>query len=132
MTKHYYAIVVAEDDPAINSLVSDLLRDEGYEVHSCVSGVEALQVIARVQPDLVIADVQMETRDAGLRLLAQLRADPATARIAVILCSADAFTVRRHTPELTRLSATVLPKPFGLDELVSTVRKVLLPTQDTS
>lgn len=126
MAKHYYVIVVAEDEPEINNLVSEVLHDEGYEVHSCVSGTEALQLVARVQPDLVIADMQMETKDAGLRLLAQLRADPSTSELRVILCSADTLTLSRRSATLTELAATVLPKPFGLDELITAVRQLLV------
>lgn len=125
MAKHYYTIVVAEDDAAIGSLVSEVLRDEGYEVHRSVSGAEALRLITRLQPDLVIADMQMETKDAGLGLLVQLRADPATRGIRVILCSADTFTLDRHHPQLTELTATTLPKPFDLDVLRRTVRELL-------
>jgi CheY-like chemotaxis protein len=82
-------------------------------------------VITRVQPDLVIADLQMETQDAGLRLLARLRADPATAEIGLILCSADTRALEQRRAEVTKFAATVVPKPFELDELVSTVKQRL-------
>jgi two-component system response regulator GlrR len=96
VAKQHYVVVVADDDPLINLLITILLEGEGYEVLSCTTGAEALQVVARVKPDLVITDLRMETDDAGLQLLAQLRADPMTTGIGVIICSADGWALARN------------------------------------
>jgi CheY-like chemotaxis protein len=100
VVKQHAVIVVADDDPLINDLISIVLQDEGYRVLSCTTGAEALQVAARVRPDLVITDMQMEVRDAGLQLLDRLRADPTTAETAVIVCSADIDTLIQRASEL--------------------------------
>ncbi len=89
MAKEHYVIVVADDNTLINNFLSDLLRDEGYQVLCCFSGEEAQRVIRRVTPDVAILDMQMEERDAGLQVLEHLRQHPETARISVIICSAD-------------------------------------------
>ena len=125
MVKQHAVIVVADDDPLINDLISIVLQDEGYRVLSCTTGAEALQVAARVRPDLVITDMQMEVRDAGLQLLDRLRADPTTAEIAVIVCSADIDTLIQRASELRQRRACVIPKPFTLDGLLTTVRQLL-------
>lgn len=127
MAKQHYVIIVADDDPAINELVSTLLEDEGYKVLSCTTGAEALQVAARVRPDLVLTDMQMETREAGLRLLERLRADPGTAGVAVIVCSADRDSLARRSEAIRQYGADMLAKPFLVDELLATIRRLLQP-----
>lgn len=125
MSKQHYVIVVADDNPEVNTLLSMILEDEGYRVLSCTTGAEALQVAARVQPDLIITDLHMEAQDAGLQLLEQLRAKPETSTIAVIVCSADRLGVIRHAEAWQQYGASILSKPFGIDALLSTVERLV-------
>src|SRR3954453_15104018 len=115
MSKQRYVIVVADDDPGINELYSQLLTEEGYEVHCCFSGDEAARVMQRLQPDLAVVDMQMETRDAGLRLLQSLRQNPQTMRLSVIICSADGVYLDSTKQHVSELGAVVLTKPFDID-----------------
>lgn len=127
--KQHYVIVVADDDPGVNAFLSDLLRDEGYAVLSCISGEDALRVVARVRPDLVIADMQMDLHDAGLQLLARLRQNPTTATISVLLCSADRLSLGRSATQIAALGAETLAKPFDVDQLLQTVARLLLQSR---
>lgn len=126
MTSRRYVIVVAEDDPLINQLLSELLVEEGYNVHCCFNGVEASRVIERVVPDLAIVDLQMETKDAGLVLLKAVRENPQTARLAVLVCSADMVFLEQYSSDLQQLHAEVMPKPFELDRLVERIQAMLV------
>ncbi len=63
-------ILLVDDEPAILALLSDLLAGEGYATRACQSGREALAVLQRERPCLVIVDLQMERRDSGLGQLA--------------------------------------------------------------
>lgn len=125
MAKQHYVIVVADDDPLINALITTLLEDEGYHVLSCTTGADALQVTNRVRPDLVITDLHMEVKDAGLQLLAQLRAEPTTAGIGVIICSADYGVLHRGVGAPVDSRVDVIPKPFSLDHLLATIQQLL-------
>jgi CheY-like chemotaxis protein len=127
MSKQHYVIVVADDDPGINELLNITLTDAGYQVHSCFSGDEAARIIQRIQPDVAVVDMQMETRDAGLRLLQALRQDPHTMRLSVVICSADTIFLDATRESIVELGATVLPKPFYLDEVLQTVESLLAP-----
>jgi CheY-like chemotaxis protein len=118
-------VIIVDDDWHINNLVAEVLRDEGYDVHCCFTSTEALGVAQRIRPDVMVIDLQLETRDAGLRLLGALRADPATADIAVVICSADSLSLYRQAPQLAALGATVVSKPFQLDRLVAAVARLL-------
>lgn len=123
--KQHAVIVIADDDPMINTLLTLLLQDEGYQVLSCTTGAEALVVASRVKPDLVITDLRMEVEDAGYQLLQQLRADPRTAGIAVIICSAEYDLMSRAAGARTYPRTGVIQKPFMLDHLLDTIRQLL-------
>ena len=125
MPKQRYVIVVADDDPSINELLNIMLTDAGYQVHCCFSGNEAARIIRRIQPDLVVVDMQMETRDAGLQLLLSLRQNPQTMRLSVVICSADTIFLDTTRDNITELGATILAKPFHLDEVLQTVESLI-------
>jgi CheY-like chemotaxis protein len=126
MIKQHYVIVVADDDPATNALLQVVLSSEGYEVLCCFTGAEAERVIQRVIPDVAIVDMQMEVRDAGLHLLKTVRANPRTANLAVILCSADELFLIDHRDDIAACRATIMTKPFELEHLLATVEQALV------
>jgi CheY-like chemotaxis protein len=125
MTNRHYVIVVAEDDPILNDLFSTLLEEAGYKVVSCVSGSAAYETATRLKPDVVITDLHMEEVNAGLHLLEQLRADPTTTNVGVIICSADRFALERNRLQAAELGATLVHKPFDLGSFLATVEQIL-------
>jgi len=125
----HVVIVVADDDPSINALVREVLANEGYEMHGCFTGAEAVRIMQRLVPDLAIVDMQMEVRDAGLRVLLALRHHPATAHIAVIICSADNAFLRAKHHEIVTYDAEIISKPFDLTHLMATVSRLLAAPQ---
>ncbi len=128
MAKEHYVIVVADDNTLINNFLSDLLRDEGYQVLCCFSGEEAQRVIRRVTPDVAILDMQMEERDAGLQVLEHLRQHPETARISVIICSADVPFLEAKKKDITANGGEIVYKPFEIPRLLATIEKLLMAT----
>ena len=125
MANEPFVIVVADDDPLLNELVCEVLAEAGYDVRCSFTGGEALRIIERVRPDLVIVDMQMEVRDAGLQVLQAVRRSPAMASIAVIICSADQEFLHAQHAELARYAAEIIPKPFELTYLLTTVQRLL-------
>ncbi len=81
-------ILLADDNADMREYVSRLLA-ERYDVTSVADGQQALAVARQRPPDLVLSDVMMPRLD-GFGLLRELRADPATATIPVLLVSARA------------------------------------------
>jgi len=128
MAKEHYVIVVADDNALINTFLSDLLQDEGYQVLCCFSGEEALRVIRRVKPDVAILDLQMETRDAGLQVLEHLRQHPETARVSIIICSADVPFLDAKKQDITAYGGEIVYKPFEIPRLLATIEKLLMAT----
>jgi DNA-binding response OmpR family regulator len=82
-------ILVVDDDPVIQKLLSVNFEMEGYNVVTAGDGVEGLARIADGVPDLVLLDVMMPRMD-GLEVVRRLKADLTTAMIPVILLSAKA------------------------------------------
>ena len=128
MAKEQYVIAVADDNELINDFLNDLLHEEGYQVLCCFSGAEALRVIRRVIPDVAILDLQMETRDAGLRVLEHLRQHPETAWISAIICSADVPFLDAKREDIIAYGGEIVYKPFEISHLLATIEKLLMAT----
>jgi CheY-like chemotaxis protein len=76
--------LVVDDSMLIRYTVCRFLEERGFVVESATNGVEALQVLARVQPDLIITDVKMP-RMSGTELISALKSKPETAKIPIII-----------------------------------------------
>jgi CheY-like chemotaxis protein len=76
--------LVVDDSMLIRYTVCRFLEERGFTVESATNGVEALQVLARVQPDLIITDVKMP-RMSGTELISALKSKPETAKIPIII-----------------------------------------------
>jgi type IV pilus assembly protein PilB len=76
-------ILVVDDDEALLEVISETLRLEGYDVVTAGNGQEALALVHRDPPDLVLTDLQMPVLD-GLELLKRLRKDLSTRQIPVV------------------------------------------------
>jgi len=114
-------LVVADDDAALRALLGAALA--AYTVLEAARGDEALALVRRERPDLVVLDVQMPGLD-GLAVARALAADPATAAIPVVLCSGAGPAIAAAAGQLAAVVA-FLPKPFDLGELLGTVTRTL-------
>ncbi len=118
-----YKILVADDEPTIVRLMEFILARQGHEMIVAVNGEEALQKIRAEQPDLVLLDIMMPRID-GYEVAQQLRADPATARLPIIMLSAKAQEedIRRGVEVGVDKYVT---KPFSPEHLVHIVSEYL-------
>jgi len=117
-------ILVVDDDPPSVKMTSFLLREEGYEVVSASNGREALQLLEKERPDLVLLDVMMPGID-GFETLRQIRARHS---VPVIFLSAKGETVDR-VAGLELGADDYLAKPFEPSELLARVKAVLRRTE---
>ncbi|MBA3588982.1 ATP-binding protein [Methylibium sp.] len=111
-------ILLADDNADMRAYVSRLLS-ERYAVQTVPDGEAALDAVRSNPPNLVLADVMMPHLD-GLGLLAQLRADPATSSVPVILLSARAGEESR-VEGIETGADDYLVKPFNARELLARV-----------
>ncbi len=115
------AVVVIDDDIDTLEYVEILLADAGYQPVVSQDGGGAVDLIRREHPMLAILDLRMGDRDAGWTILQQLRADPQTEQIPVILYSGDREFLQARRVALRELGCDTLLKPFAPDELLTKV-----------
>jgi len=80
-------VLVVEDDKKTAELIGLWLTREGYQVDYAVDGVEALEKARDIHPFAICLDIMLPRKD-GWQVLHQLKADPETADLGVIICSA--------------------------------------------
>ena len=81
--------LVVDDSMLIRYTVCRFLEQRGFAVESATNGLEALEVLMRVQPALVVTDMQMP-RMSGSELITALKSKPETASIPIIIVSGRA------------------------------------------
>jgi diguanylate cyclase (GGDEF)-like protein len=123
MTDNGGRILVVDDDPDIARFVEINMRLEGFDVRIARDGEEALAAIAHEPPDLVLLDVMMPRID-GVEVCRRLRADPATAHLAIIMLTAKSLSADKVVG-LTAGADDYLIKPFDTLELVARVRSTM-------
>jgi CheY-like chemotaxis protein len=107
-------VLIVDDEPDILAMLRDLLEEAGFVVLTARDGRAALALLAHTPVALVLTDLMMP-QVTGLQLAEQMRSDPRTAAIPVLAMSA---ALPSHMADVF---AAVLPKPFGLDDLVATL-----------
>jgi DNA-binding response OmpR family regulator len=116
-------VLIADDDPDILDLVAFKLEQAGHHLVTAGDGITALAEARREPPDVVVLDVSMPGM-SGLDICRELRADPATAAIPVILLTARAQEADVEAGFDVGADDYVT-KPFSPRELVSRVAVVL-------
>jgi two-component system, OmpR family, phosphate regulon response regulator PhoB len=116
-------ILVVDDEPDIVALVAYHLARAGYGVSTASTGTEALAKATSELPALIVLDLMLPGM-SGFEVLERLRANPATAQIAVLT-----LTARRDEPDrvrgLTLGADDYLTKPFSPQELTLRVGAIL-------
>lgn len=116
-----YRILVVEDDGTILSMLEEALLQEGYEVQTTISGKEAIEIIKKFQPHLVLTDNDMP-EISGIDMLRDLRAHQNY--VTVIFISGRTDT--QFVVEALRAGADdYVRKPFRISELLARVEVAL-------
>jgi DNA-binding response OmpR family regulator len=121
--KNNLSVLIVDDSIDTLRLTGMVFHRGGYEVHTARSGAEALAKIASLQPSLLILDVMMPDM-SGLELCRQLRANPGTAWLPIIMVSAKGFVDDRVTGFQAGADDYV-PKPADPQELLARAKALL-------
>lgn len=115
-------VLVVDDDEVIRQLIAVNLQLEGFEVITAVDGRDCLEKVADIEPDVITLDVMMPRLD-GWVTATQLRRNPATAGIKVVLITARAQEEDKDRGREIGVDA-YLTKPFDPAEMIRVVREL--------
>jgi len=118
-------ILIADDEPNIVAAIEFLLKQRGHDVYTATDGAEALSIVERIVPDLVLLDVMMP-QASGYEVCQTIRRRPEWRHIKVIMLSAkgrDSEVVRG----LTLGADFYVTKPFSTRDLMSRIEGLLEP-----
>ena len=115
-------ILIVEDHPTMREAMRLVLEGEGFEIDEAADGQRALEMMRAHAPDLVFLDMNMPG-PSGAEVLAEVRGDPATAAIRVIVVTADGEEGRGRAMAIG--ADEYFTKPFSPITLLNTVEQVL-------
>jgi PAS domain S-box-containing protein len=114
------SILVVDDDPRILAVLTDLLERADFEVLTASSAAETKRLLRERQPSVALIDILMPVM-SGLELCRQLKSDPRTSEMRIVLLSAMSDT-RDVLAGIEAGAADYIKKPFDRDEVVFRVR----------
>ena len=117
-------VLIADDNPDNVELVREVLEGAGYTVVTAYDGDEALLRVAESNPDLIILDVMMPGKD-GFETLAQLRSEPATKDIPVVILTAKDLNQRERAALDGKIQALFQKGQVSLDQLITDVQNAI-------
>jgi len=124
MAEDKKTVVCIEDEAEMIDLVKLILGRKGFELIGAMGGREGLEAIRRVKPDLVLLDLMMPDMD-GWEVYQQMKADTEMQKIPVIVVTAKAQSIDKVLGLHIAKVDDYVTKPFGPQELLQSVEKVL-------
>jgi len=116
-------VLIVDDSPSVRRVVSNMLKQAGWEVQVARDGVEALDVIARKAPAAVLLDIEMPRMD-GYELMATLRSQEQHRNLPLIVLTSRAAS--KHQQRAMQIGANAyLIKPYRDEELLGLLRQLV-------
>ena len=116
-------ILVVDDSPTELHMMAEPLIKQGYRVITATNGIEALEQVAKELPSLILLDVLMPGKN-GFQVCRQLKSDPATKDIKIIIISSKCQESDRFWG-LKQGADAYLGKPFDEENLLEHIRTLL-------
>ena len=119
-------ILVVNDTQEILELFRTLLEEEGgYEVVLSGFPIQQVDDIEQIKPDLIILDLIFGSEKTGMQMLQMLKMKRSTSTIPVIICTAALELVREQEGYLNSQGVHLIYKPFDIDHLMTSVKRLL-------
>ncbi|KPJ77618.1 MAG: hypothetical protein AMJ54_07405 [Deltaproteobacteria bacterium SG8_13] len=116
-------VLVVEDSSTTRKVITITLNKEGYEVIEARDGIEAVNTLSEMRPDLILLDIILPKMD-GYKVLAIIKESPDLRKIPVIMLTSRDGLLNRVKGKMAG-STAYLTKPFKPQKLVETIDKVL-------
>lgn len=123
-----YEILIVDDDPQIHKLLGKMLPQEKYRVASAFSADEAMNVIEKIRPDLVVLDVMMP-KVSGIEVLHNIREHPEHKNTLILILSAKDEQDDRIAG-LSHGANDYVTKPFHMKHLVRKIEHMIQKSED--
>jgi DNA-binding response OmpR family regulator len=117
-------ILIVEDVPDILRLLEETLKFKGYQAVTAFNGQEALEIIQRQRPALIITDIMMPKLD-GFGLVHRLRINPETRDIPVIFLTATYVALEDKAFALNIGATRFIEKPVNFEKFLETISELL-------
>jgi signal transduction histidine kinase/ActR/RegA family two-component response regulator len=121
-------VLVVDDDPSALQLIYDYLSsDSHYQVYGVTGPQQAIDIVHRLNPDVIIADVLMPDM-SGWDVLGELKKDPKTAAIPIIMIS----VAEPEDNDIRQGAAAFISKPIKREDLIDTLNRVMMPSSPST
>jgi DNA-binding NtrC family response regulator len=120
-------VLVVDDEPLQRDILKTILQDEGYETYAAESGEEALRVISKYQPDVILTDLKMDGMD-GIELIESVAAREAPAQdgsVPTMIIMTAHGTISSAVEAMKKGAFDYLTKPLNKDSLVLTLKRAV-------
>jgi CheY-like chemotaxis protein len=117
-------ILVVDDDEPTRTIMAEILEEEGYVAEVAADGVEGLQAVEALAPDLVVTNITMPVMD-GQALTEVLHEQETETPVVMVSASSKGEQIAEQSG-----AAAFVEKPFEIDELVDTVTTLLDKPED--
>lgn len=122
--KERYKALVVDDEKNLLEMCRRFLESEGYEVATSEKGLEAIEMIGKDKPDILITDMRLDDIN-GYEMIGRLRSDNATAMIPILVMSGYAEELARLSEKREEMGLLSLAKPFHLKDLLVKIHQLL-------
>lgn len=114
-------ILIVDDQFGIRILLNEVLQKEGYDTYQAANGIQALEIVTKHSPDLVLLDMKIPGMD-GIEILKRMRVVDKDIRV-IIMTAYGELDMIQEAKDLGAL--THFAKPFDIDDIRAAVKKYL-------
>ncbi|ASB86983.1 response regulator [Bacillus sonorensis] len=114
-------ILIVDDQYGIRVLLNEVFNKEGYQTFQAANGIQALDIVKKERPDLVLLDMKIPGMD-GIEILKRMKVIDADIRV-IIMTAYGELDMIQESKELGAL--THFAKPFDIDEIREAVKTYL-------
>ncbi len=119
-------ILIVDDQFGIRVLLNEIFKKDGYETFQAASGLQALEIVGKDRPDLVILDMKIPGMD-GIEILRRLKKYDSSIQVIMMTAYGELDMIN----EAMSLGAiTHFVKPFDIDEVRDVIKNQLYCTQN--
>lgn len=120
--------LIVDDSLSARRSLAEFVKDLGYDVRMARDGIEAIEMVEKTKPDILLVDLEMP-RMNGLELATHIRSKADTKDIPIIMITSRSTDKHRDMADSAGVNA-YLTKPFSEDELLENIQNLLLVVND--